>query len=187
MQETQVRSPSQQNSAGGGNGNQLHNSAWRIPRTEEPGGLHPWSSKESDKTERLACTHLKPLIQVGDTRHQVLSWAFSQNVTLKLLSVYCSTYETNITDSKSPMVKDSNSSHPLHSQSHFLERSVLAGSHFSFNGSLFLSYKVYYITTFSSSNTDVQFKRKRFKSHSSTSTASQSLLKKCSCTIDFNL
>ena len=26
--------------------------AWRIPRTEEPGGLYsPWDLKESDKTE----------------------------------------------------------------------------------------------------------------------------------------
>ena len=24
--------------------------AWRIPRTEEPGGLHPWDDKESDST-----------------------------------------------------------------------------------------------------------------------------------------
>ena len=28
--------------------------AWRIPWTEEPGGLHnPWGLKESDTTERL--------------------------------------------------------------------------------------------------------------------------------------
>ena len=28
--------------------------AWRIPWTEEPGGLHsPWGCKESDLTERL--------------------------------------------------------------------------------------------------------------------------------------
>ena len=27
--------------------------AWRIPWTEEPGGLHPWSHKEQDTTERL--------------------------------------------------------------------------------------------------------------------------------------
>ena len=25
--------------------------AWRIPRTEEPGGYSPWSQKESDTTE----------------------------------------------------------------------------------------------------------------------------------------
>ena len=28
---------------------------WRIPWTEEPGGLHsPWGHKESDTTERLS-------------------------------------------------------------------------------------------------------------------------------------
>ena len=27
--------------------------AWEIPRTEEPGGLHPWGHKESAMTERL--------------------------------------------------------------------------------------------------------------------------------------
>ena len=27
--------------------------AWRIPRTGEPGGLRPWSCKESDTTEQL--------------------------------------------------------------------------------------------------------------------------------------
>ena len=150
-------------------------------------GYNPWSGKKSDKTEWLTHIHLKPLIQVWNARFQVLSWAFSQNVTLKLLSMHCSTYVTNIEDYKTPIVKSSNSSHPLHSQSHFLERSVLAGSHFSFNDSYFLSYKVYYIITFSSLNTHVQFKRKQFNSHPSTSTSTQSLLKKFSCTIDFNL
>ena len=28
--------------------------AWRIPETEEPGGLQPWGCRESDMTERLA-------------------------------------------------------------------------------------------------------------------------------------
>ena len=28
--------------------------AWRIPWTEEPCGLQPWSRKESDTTERLS-------------------------------------------------------------------------------------------------------------------------------------
>ena len=35
--------------------------AWKIPWTEEPGGLHtvsPWSPKESDTTERLHFTSL---------------------------------------------------------------------------------------------------------------------------------
>ena len=32
--------------------------AWRIPRTEEPGGYSPWGPKESDMTEGL--THYLP-------------------------------------------------------------------------------------------------------------------------------
>ena len=32
--------------------------AWRIPWTEEPGGLYsPWGHKESDKTEQLTRLH----------------------------------------------------------------------------------------------------------------------------------
>ena len=27
--------------------------AWETPWTEEPGGLHPWGSKESDMTQQL--------------------------------------------------------------------------------------------------------------------------------------
>ena len=27
--------------------------AWRMPWTEEPGGLNPWGCKESDATDRL--------------------------------------------------------------------------------------------------------------------------------------
>ena len=35
--------------------------AWRIPKTEEPGGLYsPWDRKESDMTERLS-THASTL------------------------------------------------------------------------------------------------------------------------------
>ena len=57
MQETQVQSlgredPLEKEMA-------THSSilAWRIPWTEEPGGLHsPWGHKEPDKTERLS-TH----------------------------------------------------------------------------------------------------------------------------------
>ena len=34
--------------------------AWRIPWTEEPGGLSPWGHKESDMTEQLTQnTHLQ--------------------------------------------------------------------------------------------------------------------------------
>ena len=30
--------------------------AWKIPWMEGPGGLHPWDSKQSDMTDRLAHT-----------------------------------------------------------------------------------------------------------------------------------
>ena len=33
--------------------------AWRIPWTEEPGGLQPRGHKESDTTERLTLSHFK--------------------------------------------------------------------------------------------------------------------------------
>ena len=48
-------------SPGEGNGNPLSILVWRIPRTEEPGGL--WSmgvAKELDKTERAHIIHLLP-------------------------------------------------------------------------------------------------------------------------------
>ena len=35
--------------------------AWRIPWTEEPGGLHPWGCRESDITERMS-THTSSYI-----------------------------------------------------------------------------------------------------------------------------
>ena len=31
--------------------------AWRIPRTEEPGGCSPWGFRESDTPERLGRAH----------------------------------------------------------------------------------------------------------------------------------
>ena len=39
----------------------IHSSilAWRIPGTEEPGGLHPWGHKESDTIEGLKHIILK--------------------------------------------------------------------------------------------------------------------------------
>ena len=37
--------------------------AWRIPQTEEPGGLEPMGLQESDTTERLTHTHTHTHIQ----------------------------------------------------------------------------------------------------------------------------
>ena len=41
-----------------GNGNPPSILAWRIPWTEEPGGLQSMGHKELDTTERLTQTHL---------------------------------------------------------------------------------------------------------------------------------
>ena len=38
--------PDSRRSPGEGNGNLLSILAWKIPWTEEPGGLHPWGQKE---------------------------------------------------------------------------------------------------------------------------------------------
>ena len=38
--------------------------AWRIPRTEEPGGLQSWGHKELDTTERL--THTQSMLVNGN-------------------------------------------------------------------------------------------------------------------------
>ena len=36
--------------------------AWRIPWTEEPGGLHsPWGHRESDRTEHSTGDHVREL------------------------------------------------------------------------------------------------------------------------------
>ena len=37
--------------------------AWKIPWTEEPGGLSPQGHKESDRTEATACMHRRQPIQ----------------------------------------------------------------------------------------------------------------------------
>ena len=43
--------PGSGRSPGGGHGNSLHILAWRIPWTEEPGGLQSIGLKESNMTE----------------------------------------------------------------------------------------------------------------------------------------
>ena len=53
MQKSWVRSLGWEDPLDEGNGNSSI-LAWKIPWTEEPGGLYtPWGSKESDTTERL--------------------------------------------------------------------------------------------------------------------------------------
>ena len=52
MQETQVWPLGQQDSLEKGMATHSSIFAWRIPRTEEPGGLQSWGHKELDMTER---------------------------------------------------------------------------------------------------------------------------------------
>ena len=62
-------------------GNDYHSSSlsWRIPWTEEPGGLYsPWGHKESDMTERLTHFHFHRVqyaVLVLCTRSCMLVWA----------------------------------------------------------------------------------------------------------------
>ena len=56
MQETQVPSLGQEDSLEKEMAKHFRILAWRIPWTEEPGGLY---SMESDMTERLIHTHIK--------------------------------------------------------------------------------------------------------------------------------
>ena len=59
MQETQVQFLSQEDPLEKEMATHTNILAWRIPWTEEPGGLHSsWGHKESDMTERLTHTHI---------------------------------------------------------------------------------------------------------------------------------
>ena len=63
-----VSIPGLRRSTGGGNGNPLHILTWRIPWTEEPGGLqsigsqktvgHNWGTKQTRKQKTLHCVSL---------------------------------------------------------------------------------------------------------------------------------
>ena len=53
-QETQVRSLCQEDPLEKGMATHCSILAWRIPRTQEPGGLQSWGHKESDTTEELS-------------------------------------------------------------------------------------------------------------------------------------
>ena len=59
MQETRVLSLGQEDPLEKGMATHSSILAWRIPWSEEPGGLHSqWGHKESDTAERLnTCTH----------------------------------------------------------------------------------------------------------------------------------
>ena len=51
MQETQVQSPGREDPLEKGMATHSSILAWRIPRTEEPGGYSPWGRRESDTIE----------------------------------------------------------------------------------------------------------------------------------------
>ena len=52
-QETQVSSSGRKNPLEKEMATHFIILAWRIPRTEEPGGYSPWGRKESDMTEQF--------------------------------------------------------------------------------------------------------------------------------------
>ena len=51
VQEKQVQSPCREDPLEEGMAAHFSILVWRIPWTEEPGGLSPWGQKESDTTE----------------------------------------------------------------------------------------------------------------------------------------
>ena len=58
MLETQVQSLGQEDPLERGMATHSSILAWRIPWTDEPGGLRPWGHKELDMTGRQTNTHL---------------------------------------------------------------------------------------------------------------------------------
>ena len=57
-QETQVQSLDQEDPLEEEMASQFTIPAWKMPRTEESGRLHPWSHKVSDTTKQLS-THIR--------------------------------------------------------------------------------------------------------------------------------
>ena len=57
LQETQVRSLGREDPLEEGMATHCSILAWRIPWTEEPGGLQSMGREESDRTEDLAHMH----------------------------------------------------------------------------------------------------------------------------------
>ena len=51
MHKTWVRSPGWEDPLDKGTATHSSILTWRVPWTEEPGGLHSWAHKESDTTE----------------------------------------------------------------------------------------------------------------------------------------
>ena len=78
-------------SPGGGHGNPLQDSCWRIPWTEEPGGLQSMGSQSQTRLKRLSThTHKAPHSKFSSV---LRGWGFSLQVwgaTLQLM--YLGTY-----------------------------------------------------------------------------------------------
>ena len=56
--------PGSGRSPGEGNGNPLQYSAWRIPWTEEPGGLQSTGSQSRTRLGDFTCTHPKAILRI---------------------------------------------------------------------------------------------------------------------------
>ena len=69
--------PGSGRSPGGGHGNPLQDSCWRIPRMEEPGGLQSMGSQKVGTTERLYC------------HFQCIIWSFLGGASGKELVCQC--------------------------------------------------------------------------------------------------
>ena len=65
VQETQVQSLGQENPLEKRMASHSSILAWRIPWTEDPGGLHPWCRKESDMTAVFTFTSLELQMSVS--------------------------------------------------------------------------------------------------------------------------
>ena len=71
MQETQVQSLGQEDPLEKGMANHSNILTWRIPWTEESGGVYsPWRRKESDTTERLTLSPFNSLCKIARKLHK---------------------------------------------------------------------------------------------------------------------
>ena len=67
MQETWVRSLGQEDPLEKGRAPHFSILAWKIPRTEKPGGLQSMGRKESDTTEQRTHTQTPPISRCPET------------------------------------------------------------------------------------------------------------------------
>ena len=79
----------------------MHSSilAWRIPRTEEPGGYSPWGHRESDTTEVTEHTRSKPHFILMNNIY-IYSWTTLSNsawLAGRFLRVLCPAMQDAVT------------------------------------------------------------------------------------------